>query len=171
MDRALAPEGTFSPSARDFNPWLTRHHNPLTRLTNLPSRAKLAPMLTQLTCAICIIDDLQRALETTVPDEAARLDILREAMAWLGETFHTRRIPSYYITRVHRLLKQRAGLQMPFRQLREQCNKAGLAVRTRGGASPRGERPACAGGLAQPVDPLGGGRDSQALLSGIRLEL
>jgi uncharacterized protein with ATP-grasp and redox domains len=88
-------------------------------------------MLTQLTCAICIIDDLQGALETTVPDEATRLDILREAMAWLGETFHTRRIPSYYITRVHRLLKQRTGLQMPFRALRQQCNKAGLAVRKR----------------------------------------
>jgi uncharacterized protein with ATP-grasp and redox domains len=88
-------------------------------------------MLTRLTCAICIIDDLQGALETAVPDEATRLDILREAMAWLGETFHTRRIPSYYITRVHRLLKQRTGLQMPFRQLRQQCNKAGLAVRKR----------------------------------------
>jgi len=86
-------------------------------------------MLTQLACASCIMDDLRGALETAVPDPATRLDILRQAMAWMGEAFDGQRIPSYYITRVHRLLKQRTGLQIPFRQLREQCNKAGLAVR------------------------------------------
>ncbi len=86
-------------------------------------------MLTTPQCAPCIIDDLRGALETTVPDEAARLAILREAMAWLGEEFDTGRIPSYYITRVHRLLKQRAGMEMPFRELRQRCNQAGLAVR------------------------------------------
>jgi uncharacterized protein with ATP-grasp and redox domains len=86
-------------------------------------------MLTTLQCASCIIDDLQGALETTVQDEATRLDILRQAMAWMGQEFDTNRIPSFYITRVHRLLKQRTGVQMPFRELREQCNQAGLAVR------------------------------------------
>jgi len=86
-------------------------------------------MLTQLCCAPCIIDDLRGALETTVSDEATRLAILREAMSWLGQEFDERHIPSFYITHVHRLLKQRAGLEMPFRELREQCNRAGLAVR------------------------------------------
>jgi len=88
-------------------------------------------MQTHLDCASCIIDDLAGALETTVRDEATRLEILRQAMAWLGEEFDCQRIPSYYITRVHRLLKERAGLEMPFRELREQCNQAGLAVRER----------------------------------------
>ena len=86
-------------------------------------------MLTQLACAPCIIDDLRGALETTVPGEALRLAILREAMAWMGQEFDEQRIPSFYITRVHRLLKERTGLEMPFRQLREQCNRAGLAMR------------------------------------------
>jgi uncharacterized protein with ATP-grasp and redox domains len=86
-------------------------------------------MLTKLDCASCVIDDLQGALASTVHDEAMRLDILREAMAWLGDEFDVHRIPSYYITRVHRLLKERAGIEMPFRELRQKCNQAGLAVR------------------------------------------
>jgi uncharacterized protein with ATP-grasp and redox domains len=88
-------------------------------------------MKTHTTCASCFIHDLEGALATTVPDPALRIDILRQAMAWLGEEFDCQHIPSYYITRVHRLLKQRAGLEMPFRELREQCNRAGLAVRRR----------------------------------------
>lgn len=88
-------------------------------------------MLTQLPCAPCILDDLRGALDTCVPDEAQRLAILREAMVWLGGEFDTSRIPSYYITRVHRLLKERTGLEMPFRALRERCNAAGMAIRAR----------------------------------------
>ena len=88
-------------------------------------------MLTQLPCAPCILDDLRGALDTCVPDEAQRLAILREAMLWLGDEFDTCRIPSYYITRVHRLLKERTGLEMPFRELRERCNEAGLAIHAR----------------------------------------
>ncbi|MEM4724764.1 MAG: ARMT1-like domain-containing protein [Candidatus Hadarchaeum sp.] len=86
-------------------------------------------MQTHLACASCIIDDLRGALEMTVPNEPERLAILREAMAWLGQEFDQRHIPSFYITRIHRLLKQRTGLEMPFHTLRQQCNRAGLAVR------------------------------------------
>jgi uncharacterized protein with ATP-grasp and redox domains len=88
-------------------------------------------MKTHATCASCFIDDLEGALATTVSDPALHLEILREAMAWLGDEFDCQRIPSYYITGVHRLLKQRAGLEMPFRELREQCNRAGSAIRKR----------------------------------------
>ncbi len=49
----------------------------------------------------------------------------------MGNEFDEQHIPSFYITRVHRLLKQRTGLQMPFRELRERCNAAGLAIRQR----------------------------------------
>jgi uncharacterized protein with ATP-grasp and redox domains len=91
----------------------------------------LTAMLTQLPCASCILDDLRGALDTCVPDESQRLAILREAMVWLGDEFEVGRIPSYYITRVHRLLKERAGLEMPFRALRKRCNVAGMAIRAR----------------------------------------
>jgi damage-control phosphatase, subfamily I len=86
-------------------------------------------MKTHLQCASCVIDDLRGALLTSVADEKLRLDILREALSWLGDTFDCDRIPSYYITRVHRLLKERAGLEMPFRELRDRCNQAGMAIR------------------------------------------
>jgi len=88
-------------------------------------------MLTQLRCASCILDDLQGALESTLPDEDTRIAILCEAMEWLGHEFQPGRIPSYYITRVHRLLKARTGQEMPFRALRESCNRAGLAISER----------------------------------------
>jgi uncharacterized protein with ATP-grasp and redox domains len=85
-------------------------------------------MRAKLQCASCVIDDLRAALETTLPDEATRLAILNEALLWLGHEFDVQRIPSYYITRVHRLLKQRSAQEMPFRSLRERCNVAGLAI-------------------------------------------
>jgi len=88
-------------------------------------------MLTQLACASCIIDDLRGALEMAVTDEATRLAILHEALVWMGLKFNTQHVPSFYITRVHRLLKEWTGLEMPFRELRERCNAAGLAVRQR----------------------------------------
>lgn len=86
-------------------------------------------MLTQIACVSCIIDDLHGALEATVADEAERLAILREALSWMGQEFHLQRIPSFYITRVHRLLKERTKQEMPFRDLRLRCNEAGLAIR------------------------------------------
>jgi uncharacterized protein with ATP-grasp and redox domains len=100
-------------------------------LTDSPLCGTLIAMLTQLPCASCILDDLRGALDTCVPDQAQRVAILREAMVWLGNEFDTSHIPSYYITRVHRLLKEHAGLEMPFRELRQRCNVAGMAVRER----------------------------------------
>lgn len=88
-------------------------------------------MQTQLRCLSCIIDDLRGALEMTVEEQADRWNILRQATAWLATEFGSSCIPSYYITRVHRLLKERTGLEMPFRDLRQRCNVAGLAVRER----------------------------------------
>jgi len=86
-------------------------------------------MRSQLRCASCIVDDLRGALETTVADERLRLPVLLEAMAWLGNEFNLERIPSYYITRVHRLLKERTGQDRPFAKLRRRCNAAGLDIR------------------------------------------
>lgn len=84
-------------------------------------------MRTTLQCAACVIDDLRGALEDTA-DCSHRLPILAEAMAWLGSEFRPDRIPSYYITRVHRLLKERTGVEMPFAELRSRCNEAGLSI-------------------------------------------
>ena len=85
-------------------------------------------MKTVLQCAACIIDDLRGALEDSVEDQEQRFSILAEATEWLGREFHPDGIPSYYITRVHRILKDATGLEMPFQQLRARCNEAGMSV-------------------------------------------
>jgi len=84
-----------------------------------------------LQCAACIIDDLRGALEDTVDDQEQGLSILAEAMEWLGRELRQDTIPSYYITHVHRLLKKRTGLKMPFEELRTRCNEAGMSIANR----------------------------------------
>lgn len=94
-------------------------------------------MRTSLQCAPCVIDDLRGALEDVAgrgglaEDQALCYSILREAMEWLGQEFCAAAIPSYYITHVHRLLKQYTGLRMPFEELRARCNEVGSAVASR----------------------------------------
>jgi len=84
-----------------------------------------------LQCAPCIIDDLRGALEDTVEDRAQRLSILAEAMRWLGKEFRPNVVPSYCITGVHRILKRRTGLKMPFEELRARCNEVGISLAAR----------------------------------------
>ncbi len=88
-------------------------------------------MRTGLSCPACIIDDLHGALQGAVADEGLQQRILREALAWLGSELDFEHIPSFYITGVHRLLKARASLVMPFRELRQRCNAAGLVLAPR----------------------------------------
>jgi uncharacterized protein with ATP-grasp and redox domains/pimeloyl-ACP methyl ester carboxylesterase len=88
-------------------------------------------MRTDLACAACMIDDLRGALDDAVDDESLRCSVLREALGWLGQALDGERIPSFYITRLHRLLKARAGQAMPFRALRERCNAAGFGLAPR----------------------------------------
>jgi len=84
-----------------------------------------------LPCPACILDDLRGALQDAVGLEEQRRSILREALAWLGASFDYDRLPSFYITRIHRLLKERSGQPVPFLELRERCNAAGLALAPR----------------------------------------
>ena len=93
-------------------------------------------MKTTLRCPACIIDDLRGALEDTVGQDGSSegqaqcFRILAEAMAFLAREFREDVIPSFYITRVHRLLKMRTGLKVPFEELRARCNEAGVTVAT-----------------------------------------
>ena len=60
-----------------------------------------------------------------------RARVLARAEAWLERHWQEGHLPSWYITGVHRILKEEAGDELPFRELREGCNRAGreLAVR------------------------------------------
>lgn len=88
-------------------------------------------MHTTLQCAACFIDDLRGALEDLVEEPEERYSILAQAMRWLGQEFRPQPIPSYFITRLHRLLKARTGVENPFGDLRARCNEAGKAITTR----------------------------------------
>lgn len=85
-------------------------------------------MLAQLQCLPCILDDVIGAMELLHLSRKLEEKIIKECLQYLGRNFNTKTIPSYYITKVHRILKQRAGIKVPFRKLRMNCNQAGVKI-------------------------------------------
>ena len=79
-------------------------------------------------CLPCVLDDLIGALDLLALDDRVRADVVREARAFLDATFPENRIPSFYITGVHRILKQVSGIEVPFRELRDTCNRVGSEI-------------------------------------------
>lgn len=82
-------------------------------------------------CAWCIIHDLTGALELLPASTKTKKKILERSLSFLGKEFPNRSVPSYYITRVHRFLKEISGNAFPFRKLREKCNIAGMLLAVR----------------------------------------
>jgi len=70
-------------------------------------------MLTKLKCASCIIDDLCGALQLIPLEEKIKKKILSESFKFLSREFSTEKIPSYFITEVHRILKRISGIEIP----------------------------------------------------------
>ncbi len=66
------------------------------------------------------------------PELRGRIEARAEA--WIEEHFHEGRLPSAYITAVHRILKEEAGDTRPFRELRDGCNRVGRELAVRVGA-------------------------------------
>ena len=85
-------------------------------------------MLTVPACLPCIVRDVQAAAFQCVPDDALRLAVVRAALALLSETWSYDVPPSYHITAVHRVLKDVAGLPVPFAEARAQANEVGLQL-------------------------------------------
>jgi len=79
----------------------------------------------------CFVDDIAGAAALLISDEALRYRIMRECFRWLGTVKSFDRIPSYYITRLHRILKEVTGVECPFAELRDGCNRAGIAIAQR----------------------------------------
>jgi len=46
----------------------------------------------------------------------------------VGREYGDRRVPSYYITEVHRILKRHTGIEVPFAELRDACNRVGVEI-------------------------------------------
>jgi len=85
-------------------------------------------MRTHLNCASCIVDDLCGALQLVPLEEKIKKEILRESFQFLSREFSTEKIPSYFITEVHRILKRISGIKIPFKERRDKCNQLGIKM-------------------------------------------
>ena len=85
-------------------------------------------MRTHLNCASCIIDDLCGALQLIPLEEKIKKKILSESFQFLSREFSTEKIPSYFITEVHRILKRISGIEIPFKERRDKCNQLGIEM-------------------------------------------
>jgi len=85
-------------------------------------------MRTHLNCASCIIDDLCGALQLVPLEEKTKQEILKESFQFLAREFSTDKIPSYFITEVHRILKKISGIEIPFKERRDKCNQLGMEM-------------------------------------------
>lgn len=88
-------------------------------------------MLTQIECIPCILDDLVGAVkQLNLPHQISER-ILNEALNYLSKVSKFQVVPSYYITQVHRILKRVSGIDIPFQELRFNCNKVGIELAPR----------------------------------------
>jgi len=85
-------------------------------------------MLTKINCAPCIIDDLCGALELLDLDSETKNKVIRDVFEFLSKEFSEDKIPSYFITEVHRILKRVSGIKIPFKERRDKCNQLGIEM-------------------------------------------
>jgi len=88
-------------------------------------------MKTTPTCLTCVLGDVYAAAQQVTPDVSTQLRVAKNAMEFLARTFGHERVPSYYITEVHRILKRDTGVPLPFEESRRQLNQVGLAIAER----------------------------------------
>lgn len=79
-------------------------------------------------CSSCVLHDLVGALDRLAIEGDLRQLIVRRAVAHLHEHLDFTREPSFHITALHRILKQEAGIALPFAGLRDRCNQAGMVA-------------------------------------------
>jgi uncharacterized protein with ATP-grasp and redox domains len=75
--------------------------------------------------------DLVGAMDLLGYAPEIRERIVARSEVWLAEHWDEGHLPSWYITGVHRILKEEAGDALPFRELREGCNRAGREIAER----------------------------------------
>lgn len=82
-------------------------------------------------CLSCFIDDITGALFTLTDENEKREEFLKLAIKKLSKDFNFNKIPSVYITKLHRLLKSYLKEPYPFKALRQRCNRVGVEIRVR----------------------------------------
>ncbi len=79
-------------------------------------------------CLACILGDVYAAAGQVARSEGEALRVARDAMMFLAREFGLERVPSHYITEVHRILKRDTGVAVPFAESRRQLNEIGLQI-------------------------------------------
>jgi len=82
-------------------------------------------------CYPCILDDLEGALTLLATDDKTARAVMEEAATLMAREGPDRKPPSYYITRVHRMLKKATGIEEPFAELRAKTNRIGVDLAKR----------------------------------------
>jgi hypothetical protein len=88
-------------------------------------------MITRPQCLPCILDDAVGALDRMGVDLELQAAILKRCLEFLRAEFRINELPSYYITEVHREIKRSTGNPIPFKELRDACNRIGLELASR----------------------------------------
>jgi damage-control phosphatase, subfamily I len=83
-------------------------------------------MKTVPACLTCVLGDVYAAAQQVTRDPAVQLRVARDCMRFLANSFGHERVPSYYITEVHRILKRDTGLATPFAESRDQLNRVAM---------------------------------------------
>ena len=85
-------------------------------------------MKTVPACLTCVLGDVYAAAQQVTRDPAVQLQVAKDCMRFLADSFGHGRVPSYYITEVHRILKRDTGVATPFAENRNQLNRAAMEL-------------------------------------------
>jgi len=79
-------------------------------------------------CVRCFISDLYGAIESLGLNEEISREIMEEGLRFLSENINRWDLPSFYITELHRILKRKAKMPFPFKELRRRTNEICLEI-------------------------------------------
>jgi len=85
-------------------------------------------MRTVPACLTCILGDVHAAAQQVTLDPVVQLQVAKNCMKLLAETFGYEQVPSHYITAVHRILKRDTGVAVPFAESRTQLNHVAMQL-------------------------------------------
>jgi len=85
-------------------------------------------MKTVPACLTCVLGDAYTAAQQLTTDPAVHLRVAHACLSLLADTFGYGRVPSRYITDVHRIVKRETGIAVPFADTRDQLNRIALGL-------------------------------------------
>jgi uncharacterized protein with ATP-grasp and redox domains len=85
-------------------------------------------MKTSKICFSCFINDIVSALDILGVNQKDSEDILAECFMYLSSHIKDKVPPSYHITELHRIIKRKLGIKIPFLNLRNTCIDIGKQI-------------------------------------------